>query len=135
MSYIPEPLRRLILNRAGGSCEYCLLPGRYAVKQHQVDHIYAEKHGGETIEGNLCLCCVSCNLHKGTDLCSIDPLTGDIVPLFHPRRDTWAEHFQLNGAVIEPLTAKARVTVRLLWVNDPKQIRERIVLIRTGRYP
>ncbi len=37
---------------------------------HEVDHNYAEKHGGETSEDNLCLSCWICNRLKVTDLCS-----------------------------------------------------------------
>jgi len=90
----------------------------------------AEKHGGKTEEGNLALSCVLCNQHKGTDLTSIDPLTNEIAPLFHPRKDVWADHFRLKGAEIEPLTAVGRVTVRLLQMNQTERIKERELILR-----
>jgi HNH endonuclease len=102
---------------------------------HEIDHIYAEKHGGETLFINLCLCCWICNRHKGSDLTSLDPETGEITPLFHPRRDVWTEHFRLNGALIEGITPQGRVTVRLLQLNNPNRVRERQLLIAMGRYP
>jgi len=135
MSYIPEALRCLVYERAGGRCEYCLLHERYTIKRHEVDHIYAEKHGGETIESNLCLSCIDCNRYKGSDLASLDPLNAEIVPLFHPRRDQWSDHFRLDGANIEPLTAQGRTTVRLMHINDEDRINERAVLMSIKRYP
>lgn len=75
--------------RAGERCEYCLIPESMTFALHEIDHIIAEKHGGRTEEENLGLSCALCNGFKGSDLTSIDPETGAIVPLFHPRRDAW----------------------------------------------
>jgi 5-methylcytosine-specific restriction endonuclease McrA len=58
-----------------------------AYKQHEGDHVVAEKHGRTTLEANLCLSCFDCNRHKGSDLASLDVETGNIILLFHPRRD------------------------------------------------
>lgn len=135
MSSIPDELRRFVYNRANGRCEYCLMPADYAVKRHEIDHVRAEKHGGKTLESNLCLSCFQCNRHKGSDLTSIDPLTDQIVPLFDPRLDKWGDHFRLNGAMIEPLTAKGRATVFLLQMNDEDSVDDRQTLMRLGRYP
>jgi hypothetical protein len=135
MSYIPETLRRQIDQRANGRCEYCLIHDDDVYMPHEIDHIIAEKHGGETHESNLCLSCYECNRHKGSDLTSIDPVTHEIVALFHPRKDTWNEHFRLDGAVIVPLTAKGRVTARLLQFNKQERLLEREVLISAGHYP
>ncbi|WP_414621625.1 HNH endonuclease [Calothrix sp. CCY 0018] len=60
----------------------------------------AEKHGGLTEAENLALACTLCNKHKGSDLTSIDPETGDIVPLYHPRKDQWREHFKIKDALL-----------------------------------
>lgn len=57
------------------------------------------------------------------------------MPLFNPRRQRWSEHFQLNRAHIEPLTAEGRVTVFLLRLNDSERIVERELLIPLDRYP
>ena len=134
MSYIPNTLRQVVVGRANGHCEYCLLPDAVTYYPHEVDHILAEKHEGKTVPDNLCLSCIQCNRHKGSDLASIDPTTGDIVLLFHPRKDQWSDHFQLNRASIEGITAKGRATVRLLHFNDGEQIDIREELIRMGRY-
>ncbi len=128
-TYIPSALRRLVYERAGDCCEYCLTPEAAVFASHEIDHIIAEKHGGATEADNLGLSCVLCNKHKGSDIASIDPQTGEIVPLYHPRRDKWREHFQLSGAEFIPLTATGRVAVRLLQLNRPDRIEERKLLI------
>jgi hypothetical protein len=135
MTYIAAELRRLVRQRAANRCEYCLVPDDDGFMPHEVDHIYAEKHGGQTIESNLCLSCWICNRRKGTDLTSFDPLTGAITALFHPRHDVWAEHFQLRGALIEAITPQGRTTVQLLQLNKRERIDERQILIALGRYP
>jgi hypothetical protein len=99
--------------------------------RHQVDHIIALKHGGLTNIDNLALCCARCNKYKGSDVASIDPMTGKAEPLFHPRRDGWSEHFEF-GAEIVARTGAGRVTVRLLQMNRPERTTERVALIEAG---
>jgi hypothetical protein len=131
-THIPAALRRLVRERAAERCEYCLIPESHTLATHPVDHVIAEKHGGPTAAENLALACTICNLHKGSDLSSVDPLTGEIVPLFHPRRDRWAEHFRIVAGRIEPLTATGRVTVRLLQLNASERVEERELLVAAG---
>src|SRR5262249_38217196 len=99
---------------------------------HQVDHVIAEKHSGATVAENLALSCVLCNQRKGSDLASLDPDTGALIPLFHPRRDAWADHFRFAQGMIEALTPVGRVTVRLLQLNHPDRVTERQVLLAAG---
>jgi hypothetical protein len=135
MTYIPEALRRLVAERADGRCEYCRLHENDASFTHEVDHIYAEKHDGPTVEANLCVACADCNRNKGSDICSLDLETGEVVALYHPRRNRWAEDFQLlDTGVIEPLSAHGRVTVRLLRINRLDPVAERARLLALGRY-
>jgi hypothetical protein len=51
----------------------------------QVDHMIAEKHGGETVVSNLALACPHRNLYKGPNIAGLDPASGQVVRLFHPR--------------------------------------------------
>lgn len=135
MTYIPERLRQLIISRANFCCEYCLMPDEQRLYAHEVDHIIAEKHQGETIAENLCYSCFECNRHKGSDLSSFDRVTGEVVTLFNPRTDHWEDHFRLDGAKIEPQTAKGRVTVFLLHMNDADRIADREALMTFNLYP
>ena len=131
-AYIPPALRQLIYQRASGRCEYCLIPEAVTFGGHEIDHIIAQKHGGPTTADNLALSCVLCNKLKGSDIASVDPISGDLVPLFHPRRDRWSEHFQIKGAQLIPLTPIGRVTVRLLQLNHPNRFVERERLLVAG---
>lgn len=131
-SYVPAGLRRLVSERAENRCEYCLTPERFSFARHEIDHILAEKHGGKTAPDNLALSCTLCNKLKGSDISSIDPATGRMVPLFHPRWDRWSDHFRLDSARIEPQTATGRATVRLLQLNRADRIAERELLIVGG---
>jgi hypothetical protein len=136
MTYIPEPLRQEVAVRAKRRCEYCRLHEDNSYYTHEIDHIYAEKHGGETAADNLCIACFYCNRHKGSDLCSLDPETRSVVALFHPRRDKWRDHFRLNDdtGIIEPLTAHGRVTERVLRFNQNDLVLDRVRLVALGEY-
>jgi len=131
---IPAPLRRLVLERADGRCEYCLLHQDDAPFAHQLDHVLPLKHGGHTIESNLALACLECNRHKGSDLTAIDPTDGSVVLLFNPRTQLWQEHFTLVGVRIAGQTPAGRATVILLRMNEPTRIIQRQVVIDAGRY-
>ena len=131
-TYVPAALRRFVRERAQDRCEYCLIPESATFAAHWIDHIVAEKHGGQTVAENLANSCVLCNQKKGSDLSSIDPDTGVLVALFHPRHDRWTDHFRLTAGRIQPLTATGRVTVRLLRLNDSERIEEREQLIAAG---
>jgi len=126
---IPLELRRLVAERAGYRCEYCLFPQAVALHRHEPDHIVPLQHGGVTDPANLALACLRCNRYKGPNIGSFDPLTGQLVPLFHPRLQVWDEHFRYADADITPLTAEGRVTVRVLRFNDPDRLTERQRLI------
>jgi hypothetical protein len=133
-AYIPAALRRLVYDRANGCCEYCLTPEAAGLVAHQIDHVIAQKHGGLTEADNLALSCTLCNKHKGSDIASPDPATSEIVPLYHPRCDRWIDHFQLQGALIIPLTPVARATVRLLQFNRAERVAERELLIAANAF-
>jgi hypothetical protein len=51
----------------------------------EIDHIIPRKHSGATVEGYLALACFYCNRYKGANIAGIDPPTGQVHPLFHPR--------------------------------------------------
>lgn len=128
-------MRKTVQERAKDVCEYCLLPDIGAYFEHQIDHIISRKHDGETVLENLAFACWRCNLYKGTDIASFDTETGDLTPLYNPRTQVWTEHFQMEtSGVIIPLTAVARVTVRILRLNETGRIEERFDLIEAELY-
>jgi hypothetical protein len=92
--------------------------------------VIPRQHGGSDNPDNLALACHRCNLCKGPNLTGIDPVTGEIIPLFIPRRDRWLDHFRFRGPVIEGITAVGRTTVKLLWMNDSRRLERRELLAR-----
>jgi hypothetical protein len=114
--------RELVRQRAAGRCEYCLLSQEHSVFAHHIEHIVAKKHRGSDDISNLALACHRCNLRKGSNLTGIDPCSGEVVPLFHPRRDRWTEHFARRGLRIEGITATGRTTVDVLAMNDARRL-------------
>jgi hypothetical protein len=129
-------IRQLVVNRARNCCEYCAI-SQELVPFHtfHVEHIIARQHGGTDDLDNPCLACDRCNAYKGPNLAAIDPDSGTVVALFHPRRDQWHDHFTLRGAEIIGLTACGRATVRLLLVNDHWRISLRAELLNLGELP
>jgi HNH endonuclease len=133
--YIAASLRQLVTQRALGACEYCLLHQTFSIYRHEIDHTIAVKHGGQATSGNLVLACLPCNRHKGSDLTSLDPLTGEITPLFNPRTQAWSEHFNLKDGFILGVTAVGRTTVFLLKMNEAPRLQLRQALALQGLYP
>ena len=131
---IPVALRRLVIERANGKCEYCLMPQSASAFDHEPDHIIPVQHGGKTKADNLALACLRCNRRKGPNVGSFDPETGHLVPFYNPRLQTWTDHFRLDEALIQPLTPEARVTVKIMQLNDDARIEERKRLIDLGLY-
>ena len=58
-----------------------------------------------------------------------DPATGELVPLFNPRRDGWNEHFAWDGAILVGRSAIGRATIDVLRINDPDRVEHRRLLI------
>ncbi len=126
-------LRRRVRDRAGSRCEYCGLLQRHApFALFHIDHIIPRQHGGTDDPSNLALACFRCNLHKGPNLTSIDPVTGNMVRLFNPRQDAWDEHFTLQDVQIAGLTPIGRATVRALSMNAAERMQLRAELMAQG---
>lgn len=121
---IDEATRTAVRLRAEDRCEFCLLPQAASVLTFHVDHIVAKQHLDQVIDEPkfLCLACNRCNAYKGTNLPSIDPLSGQVVPLFHPREYRWQDHFLLRDGEIEGLTPIGRATVRLFNMNALQRV-------------
>jgi hypothetical protein len=125
-------LIRHVWQRARARCEYCQLPSGFHPPPFQIDHITARQHGGPTALDNLALACIHCNRFKGPNIAGIDPENGEIVRLFHPRRDIWADHFLWNGPRLEARTPVGRATIALLLINDPEVVAVRKALQEEG---
>jgi len=130
-----------VRQRARNRCEYCHLPQAAFRRGFHTEHIVARQHGGLTSLNNLALACWSCHLKKGPNLSGVDPTTGLVTPLFHPREDEWLEHFSAHvgtliplGIEIRGLTPVGRATVRVLALNEEMRQMVRYELWLEGLY-
>jgi hypothetical protein len=130
-------LREEVRSRARGCCEYCRSQERFATHAFSVEHILPLQAGGGDDQANLALACQGCNNHKYTKTESLDPATGTLVPLFHPRRQRWNEHFvwSYDFARILGLTPTGRATVETLRLNREGLVNLRAVLFELGEHP
>ena len=124
--------RQKIWERARGRCEYCRLSQTDTSLPHEIDHIRAKKHRGQTTLQNTCLACAYCNATKGTNAAGYDPITDQLVPLFNPRADLWSEHFEWNGPILVGKTPIGRATIEVLGMNRPKRVEHRRLLLEAG---
>jgi hypothetical protein len=129
-------VRDRVRARAHGRCEYCRLPDALAaLVSFHVEHIIARQHGGGATADNLCWSCHRCNWSKGPNLAGIDPVSGRLVALFHPRRQRWGRHFRWEGPVLVGLTRIGRATIAVLDMNHPQRVELRRHLIAAGEFP
>lgn len=139
---MPEPrlgaeVRQFVFDRAYGCCEYCRSQAAYATQTFAVEHIVPRARGGTSEPSNLALACQGCNNHKYDKVSARDPLSGDTVPLYHPRRDNWNEHFAWSDdySLLVGLTPTGRATVATLQLNREGVINLRGLLLLIGLHP
>ena len=132
----PEDRRR-VAKLAGGCCEYCKCPARFSTDPFSIDHIVPRSKGGTNELDNLAWACQGCNNRKYVSIDAIDPVTGETAPLFHPRRQSWTDHFAWNEDLIRVigLTPTGRATVGKLKINRDEIINLRRVLVAAGEHP
>ena len=122
-----ETVRR-VHQRAANRCEYCQTAQRVMGQAMHVEHITPD--GRDDLE-NLCLSCPNCNLSKGRATSAPDLETGELVPLFNPRTQSWSAHFEWiqNGRILRGLTPSGRATVMRLRMNQPRLIEARSIWV------
>ncbi|MBT9315288.1 HNH endonuclease [Leptothoe spongobia] len=126
-----------ISERANHRCEYCKAPEVVFNFPFEVEHIIPLSRQGTNDVQNLALACRSCNLRKGNRVSGHQPDSDLEVPFFHPRRNEWSNHFQIDadsGNIIG-LTSTGQVTVTSLEMNSPPQVTARQLWIRLGLFP
>jgi len=120
--------RDAVRERAKSRCEYCSTPEWVtSFLPFHTDHIIARQHRSDDSLDNLALACDRCNAYKGPNLSSIDPVTDEVVELFHPRRQAWGDHFEEIEGVIKGLTPQGKATVQLLNMNAKRRVQLRLI--------
>jgi hypothetical protein len=113
---------RLVEARAGGRCEYCRMHQALQGATFHVEHIIPISHSGLSEPDNLAWACPGCNLRKSDRILLADADSLVSVPLFHPRRDRWSEHFRWQGYQVVGLPPVGRATVWALDLNHARRL-------------
>jgi hypothetical protein len=129
--------RQVIVQRAGGCCEYCKSQARFATQSFSVEHIVPRSQGGKTNLDNLALSCQGCHNHKYNKIEGYDPATGTTVRLYNPRREKWSNHFVWNETftLIIGIAPTGRATVAVLPLNREGLVNLRRLLHMMGEHP
>jgi hypothetical protein len=130
-------VRQAVIRRAGECCEYCRSQARFSPDPFSIEHIIPRSAGGKDEIGNLALSCQGCNNRTFVSVDAIDPLSGERVPLYHPRQQRWSEHFAWREefALVLGLTATGRATVEKLQLNRECVVNLRRALRAYERHP
>jgi len=137
MSKISSEIRQRVREISHNRCGYCFSHQRYVMSKLEIEHIIPKSKGGTDAEENLWLSCGLCNRYKRTQTEDFDGETGNIVPLFNPRRQIWNEHFAWSASEEEiiGLTATGRATVNALKLNNEIAVEVRRNWILAGWHP
>lgn len=119
MARVSDKTKQLVTERAGRLCEYCRSPLDFTTDLFAIEHIIPVVESGSNELDNLALACSGCNMYKHDFITEIDPATGEEVFLFHPRKDTWEEHFSWNHDFSQIIgeTSTGRATIVRLKMN------------------
>lgn len=130
-------LERSVRERARNHCEYCLCPADYSIAPFEIEHIKPLATGGPDELDNLALSCRGCNGHKSSREVARDPVSQTETPLFHPRQQSWNEHFGWSASFLNVLgqTPTGRATVDALHLNRPGVVNMRRLLLSAGLHP
>lgn len=132
-----NPLYPAVAARAIYRCEYCHAPEAVFNFPFEVEHILPQAHGGADDLDNLALACHACNLFKSDFETGRDEESQAEVTLFHPRGDSWGEHFTVDtaSANISGMTSIGRATVARLQMNRPRHVIARRRWVQLGLFP
>lgn len=136
-----NPFYPSVATLARHRCEYCRAPEAIFNAPFEVEHVCPVSRGGKSVLENLALACRHCNLWK-SNILRVDDwpdsatagIPGD-VSLFNPRKDQWADHFEVVGHAIVGKTSSGRFTVLLLRMNAPRTIEARKHWAAIGLFP
>ncbi|MEA5620579.1 HNH endonuclease signature motif containing protein [Cronbergia sp. UHCC 0137] len=134
---ISTALREAVKLRAKNCCEYCQSQEKFATQSFSIEHIHPISKGGGTCLENLALACQGCNNHKYNKTEGKDPVNGQLVSLYDPRKQKWQEHFAWNEdyTLVIGVTPTGRATVSELRLNRQGLVNLRQVLYAMGEHP
>ena len=137
MSAVTATIKQQVFARANYRCEYCQTSHRLVVMPSTIEHVIPIALGGTDEPENLAAACYRSNEYKGAKTHALDVLTGEVVPLFNPRTQTWSEHFAWanGGTHIIGLSDSGRATVTALRLNNEYVVEARALWIAREWHP
>ena len=134
---ISSKLRRIVMERAKGCCEYCKSQEIFATQSLSVEHIIPIAKNGTSTSDNLALACQGCNNRKYNRTEAYDPIDGQLAPLYHPRQQSRAEHFIWSDDFTEliGISPTGRATVVRLQLNREGVVNLRQLLSEKNLHP
>jgi len=102
-----------------------------------VEHIIPIVFGGDNSLANLAYACGGCNFNKNTKTSAPNPETSEIIPLFHPRKDKWSDHFKWDDDFLQiiGITTIGKTTIRVLDMNRKGLVNLRKATKAVGAHP
>ena len=118
-------------------CEYCHAPEWICGYCFHIEHIWPKALHGSDEARNLAITCISCNLHKWRHVTGIDPRDETEHRLFHPRADSWDDHFcwATDGVTLVGRTPLGRATIGRLKMNSETRLEARRHWVKDGHLP
>ena len=109
-NYVPADVASRVRATARDRCGYCLSPQRLVMTRLEIEHLIPTSKGGSDDETNLWLSCPLCNRFKSDRTEWTDSGSGQVMPIFNPRTQRWADHFEwtTDGLRIIGKTATGR---------------------------
>jgi hypothetical protein len=137
MANITKKTRLFVAQRGQFCCEYCMSQAKYSPDYFSIEHIIPQIKNGTDAVTNLAYACLACNNHKYVHVEALDPITGLLIPLYHPRLDNWEAHFCWSDdySILTGITPKGRATVDKLKLNRSSLINLRLVLAAISKHP
>lgn len=140
---VNDATRKLVKERAKFLCEYCHSLEEASAALFAIDHIIPQSMPGSSDDpDNLALACQRCNGYRYNFTTGIDPETGEIIPLFNPRKQKWSDHFiwSADSLKIISITPTGRATCNRLDLNDERHnegsiVKARRLWVKGGWHP
>lgn len=119
MAKVTAGEKKFVMERANSCCEYCLSQLNFSPSPFAIEHIIPLIKNGTDDLDNLAFSCSGCNGHKYDRTDAYDPVSGELVPLYHPRQQLWSSHFVWSADFTEIIGTSpvGRATIDRLCLN------------------
>jgi HNH endonuclease len=134
---LTQEQRNLIKQRADNCCEYCKSQAKFSADSFSIEHIIPRSKGGTSDLENLAVACQGCNNFKYSHIQAIDPITGELTQIYHPRQQDWQDHFTWSRDLTQMLglTPIGRATIERLRLNREGVVNLRQALASIDQHP